>query len=260
MHDQHERRLSFGATAQAYDAMRPRYGARTFDAIVEYAGLAANDRVLDIGCGTGIASLPFAERGNRLLCIDPSEGMTAVARERLGAFERVEVRTVAFEDCDLTAGQFALATCAQAWHWLDPVVRCGRIADALRPGGTLALFGLMATTYLAEGQAAYERYVPEWFEQPKPPDSVEQVLAGMRTALEESGRFGDIEQQHWPHSRSFGPEEYVRLVSTYSDHATIPEPRRSQLFEALAQAIRDAGGTIERQYEMTLTLARAAGV
>ena len=139
----------------------------------------------------------------------------------------------------------------------DEVLLAAIVSDPLGDASEVARRAA-AAVHAEDWQAAYERFVPEWFEQPKPPDSVEQVLAGMRTALEESGRFGDIEQQHWPHSRSFGPEEYVRLVSTYSDHATIPEPRRSQLFEALAQAIRDAGGTIERQYEMTLTLARAA--
>ncbi|WP_051283726.1 class I SAM-dependent methyltransferase [Desulforegula conservatrix] len=45
----------------------------------------AGDNVLDIGCGTGAASIPFIEMGSRLTCIDPSVYMLDLAESHIGS-------------------------------------------------------------------------------------------------------------------------------------------------------------------------------
>ena len=68
--DEHRRRTVersrlFDHEAECYDRCRPRYPDVVIDALLgpEPAGL----EVLDVGCGTGIAARPIAERGAKVL-------------------------------------------------------------------------------------------------------------------------------------------------------------------------------------------------
>ena len=44
------------------------------------------------------------------------------------------------EDWDPAGRQFDAVVAGQAWHWVDPVAGARRAAQALRPGGRLAVF------------------------------------------------------------------------------------------------------------------------
>jgi ubiquinone/menaquinone biosynthesis C-methylase UbiE len=61
-------RASFDDVAERYDRARPGYPAELFDDLAALTGLRAGDRVLEIGPGTGQATLPLARRA-LLACI-----------------------------------------------------------------------------------------------------------------------------------------------------------------------------------------------
>ena len=56
---------SFDAVADEYDRLRPSYPDALYADLLEAVALPAGARVLEIGAGSGIASLPFARRGFR---------------------------------------------------------------------------------------------------------------------------------------------------------------------------------------------------
>jgi 16S rRNA A1518/A1519 N6-dimethyltransferase RsmA/KsgA/DIM1 with predicted DNA glycosylase/AP lyase activity len=86
----------------------------------EATGIPPAGSVLEIGCGTGQATLPLARRGYRVLCVELGENLAAVARRNLKPYPRVEVRTADFEGFPLPEGAFDLAVSATAFHWLNP--------------------------------------------------------------------------------------------------------------------------------------------
>src|ERR671933_454382 len=63
MPDRRRLRTTFEEVPELYERARPLYPPELFDDLVAYAGLEAGSRVLEIGCGTGQATLPLAERG-----------------------------------------------------------------------------------------------------------------------------------------------------------------------------------------------------
>src|SRR4051812_50129486 len=65
---------------------------------MDRAGLAAGDRVIEIGCGTGQATVPLARRGLAVTAVELGAGLASVARRRLAGFAAAEVVTCAFED------------------------------------------------------------------------------------------------------------------------------------------------------------------
>lgn len=156
---------TFDEDAELYDRARPGYPPELFDDLTEVAGTGSGCRVLEVGAGTGKATLPLAERGCRITAVELGADMAAVARRNLAGFEAVEVVTADFETWPLPEEPFDVVVSATAFHWLDPAVRMVKAADALRPGGALAV---VATQHVAGGseeffvevQDCYERFDP----------------------------------------------------------------------------------------------------
>src|ERR671917_2255842 len=90
-------RTTFDEAASLYDEVRPGYPGELFDDVVSLSGIPAGGRILEIGCGTGQATVPFARRGYRILCVELGENLAAVARKNLAGFPLVEERTGDFE-------------------------------------------------------------------------------------------------------------------------------------------------------------------
>ena len=70
MTESHLRRQSFDQVAQLYDRARPPYPEALFEDVVNYTALRKDARILEIGCGTGQATLPMARRGFAVDCIE----------------------------------------------------------------------------------------------------------------------------------------------------------------------------------------------
>ena len=91
-----ERRLVFGEVAELYDRHRPTYPAELIDDLVALAGLDASRPVLEVGAGTGKATVLFAQRGIPVLAIEPSPEMAAIAgRAAAGRAGSVEIELTA---------------------------------------------------------------------------------------------------------------------------------------------------------------------
>jgi ubiquinone/menaquinone biosynthesis C-methylase UbiE len=110
---------------------------------VEILDLAPDDRVLEVGCGHGVAVSLVCERleGGRITAIDRSPKMIAAAEKRTRAHAgKVRLIASTIEDADLGDETFdkVFAVHVAALH------RPGQVLDAvrgrLRPGGRLYLF------------------------------------------------------------------------------------------------------------------------
>lgn len=85
------------------------------DALIEIAGLNVADRLLEIGCATGKATLPFARRGFRITCVELGPALASAARQSLSDFPDVEVVESAFETFAPTrSDRFDLVSAATA--------------------------------------------------------------------------------------------------------------------------------------------------
>jgi SAM-dependent methyltransferase len=159
-------RSTFDQDADLYDQARPDYPQQVFDDIIDYARIPPSGRILEIGCGTGQATLPFARRGYRLLCVELGANLAATARRKLSAYPLATVVTGAFEQWPMEPAAFDLALSATAFHWIDPAVGYPKAARALRPGGALALcwnkhvHSDSGAAFFAAAQEVYRREAP----------------------------------------------------------------------------------------------------
>ncbi len=75
-------RTGFDQAAEDYQRTRPVCPPQLFDDLLESAGLKAGDRVIEIGCGTGQATVPLAGRGLAVTAVEPGHELAAIARRR----------------------------------------------------------------------------------------------------------------------------------------------------------------------------------
>jgi SAM-dependent methyltransferase len=249
------RRTSFDRKAEQYDATRPSYPAALVDDVIARCAPA---RMLEIGAGTGKATVLFARAQRELVAVEPGANLAAVLRRNVAAFPLVSVEETRFEA--YTGGGFDLVYAAQAMHWVDPAVRYTKVREVLRPGGALAVIynqkaaieqspEMMALR--RELDAAYAQWLPGTGE----PDEVGATIRLWTREIEASGQFGPVHIGQFPWTASYTSRDYVALLDTYSDHAVLPPERQRPLYDAITSAIARRGDRIEIRYVALVFLA-----
>ena len=92
------RKRSFDAGARLYDRFRPGYPEPLFEDLVQLSGIPEGGRILEIGPGTGLATMPLARRGFSILGLELGASMARLCRKNCREFPNVEILNVAFED------------------------------------------------------------------------------------------------------------------------------------------------------------------
>jgi 16S rRNA A1518/A1519 N6-dimethyltransferase RsmA/KsgA/DIM1 with predicted DNA glycosylase/AP lyase activity len=90
--------------AYLYDEVRPGYPEHLFDDLASLSGTGPGAKVLEIGCGTGQATLPLAPRGYRVLCVELGANLAAIAQAKLADHPDSRVLTSSFEEWPLEKG------------------------------------------------------------------------------------------------------------------------------------------------------------
>lgn len=252
-------RVAFDAVAPTYDAVRPGYPAAVYDDILALSGIPAGGDILEIGCGTGQATRPFAERGYRITCVELGAELAALARRNLAAYPAVAVRVGAFETEPLPDAAYDLVISATAFHWVAPE-SYPKLARVLRPNGAVALFwnrrivGEVDGGFFDRAQAIYRQYAPELIRVEGLPTA--ETLPNESAGLAATGLFGAFTARRYPWVARYDATSYLNLLNTYSEHLALPANRRDHLYAGIRALIDDEyGGEIAKQYLAALYLA-----
>ncbi|MFD7134539.1 class I SAM-dependent methyltransferase [Streptomyces sp. NPDC059894] len=248
----------FDEDAELYDRARPGYPAELYDDLAGLAGIRTGSRVLEVGCGTGQATVPLAARGCRITAVEAGPRMAAVARRNLAGAAAVEVVTARFESWPLPPEPFDAVVSATAFHWIDPAVRVARAADALRPGGALAVVRTQhvrggTEEFFAEVQRCYERFDPDTRPGLRPPAAAGIDGSDHAQEVARSGRFGPTVFRRHEREITYTTSRYLELLRTYSGHRALPEAARTGLLACVAGLIDGTyGGRVTKRYLIEL--------
>jgi len=255
-------REAFGDDPANYHSARPAYPQETWAALRERAGLRPGIEILEIGAGTGLATLPLlAAHPAHLTAVEPDPRLADFLRAT-AANARLDVVAASFEDADLAPASFDLAVSATAFHWLDARSALPRLHTLLRQDGALALvwniFG--------------DDSRPDPFH-----EATTHLFAGHRTSYSGGGTGGpiygmDMEQRLREMTEAgFQPDppQFVRwtlsldavgvrnLYATYSNVTALAATERTELLDALARiAAQQFGGRIDRKMTTEIYTAR----
>jgi SAM-dependent methyltransferase len=247
--------MTFDQDAELYDRVRPGYPVALFDDLAAMAGVGPGCRLLELGAGTGKATVPLAERGCRIVAVEPGANMAALARRNLAGLD-AEVVVSTFEAWPLPAEPFDVVLAATAFHWLDPSLRAAKTADALRPGGALAV---VETHHVAGGDVDFFMAVEECYARwgpPGPPLLAAADVPADASDVDGSARFGPTAWRDYEWDQTYSTEGYLDVLMTYSGHRALPDDRRRALLGFIADLIENRyGGRITKRYLTRLRVA-----
>lgn len=257
-HDRERLRATFEEVAEQYDRARPTYPPAVLDDLVSLGRIPDGGRVLEIGPGTGQATVELARRGYEVVAVELGSDLAAVARRNLAPYPRADVVTADFETWEPERAAFDAVVAFTAFHWIAPEVRYAKSARLLRPGGAL---GVVATNHVspedadpmwAAVQDDYDAVVPHPDNRPPPPP---EESPDLREEMAASGLFEEITVTRRRWDVTYTADEWVAALGTYSENIALAAERREELLRRIRERIAARPcGTATRHYLAVLTL------
>jgi SAM-dependent methyltransferase len=158
----------YEGTAWYYSRFRPKYPPSLVSLLRDHFRLDGTGRLLDLGCGPGPVAIALAHLFEKVLAMDPDDGMRAegerIARER--GITNIEWRFGGSKDLSPALGQFRLVTMGNSFHWMDRARTLDALYDLVTDGGGIAVVGegapippLPMTPWRAAINAVLKRYL-----------------------------------------------------------------------------------------------------
>lgn len=256
-----EQAKSFDRIAELYGQVRRGYPAALFDDLAKLAGLGPDCRVLEVGCGTGQATVDLAARAHSVLALDPGGQLIAQARAQTTDIANIEYGVSRFEDFRPDEAGFDLLASAQAWHWVDPVVGFQKAGEALRPGGAFAMFGHvpmpLPEPYNSAFRNIFDQYWPGVWG--APPAQAAYLPSGpFADMITASGLFGPVTHRAYAWTWTMDPDLLGRYLRTDSSYHALAEDQRFALFDAMSHAVAKLGGVLQAPWETHMYVAQKA--
>src|SRR5262249_29790929 len=130
--------------------------------LVQHAGIVANQRVLDVACGTGVVAVTAARAGARVTALDLTPEVLELAREnpKIASvnieWHQGDAEQLPFDDSafDVVVSQFGHIFAPR------PDVVLSEMLRVLRPGGTIAFSTWPPELFMGQTFVLVSRYAP----------------------------------------------------------------------------------------------------
>jgi SAM-dependent methyltransferase len=147
-----QRRL-WGTDPLAWADLAEAHNRPLFEAVLDAAGVGQGTRVLDVGCGSGLALVLAARRGAAVSGVDISPGLLGVARDRL---PDADLREGDMESLPFGDAAFDAVTGVNAFQFAGDPRRALREAARVAGQGGRVVASLFAAPERSDGTVAHE--------------------------------------------------------------------------------------------------------
>ncbi len=227
---------SFDRAAEEYERFRLGYPP----AILDLLPLHDNARVLDLGAGTGKLTRVLTARYDRVIAVEPLDGMRGILARVLPGIEAHagSAESIPLEDASVD-GVFAAA----AFHWFANDAAVAEIGRVLRRGGVVCLISADepdTSPFPAEYDAYLERYVSEAREPAEPwPE------------LLRRGPFAEVHEEVVADEQTLSREHVLGATQTVSWVARRPDDERAQIARDLEELLGDGPFVLPLRFKVT---------
>ena len=125
-----------GAFVAQYDRLRPVPPPDLIALLATLGPERSPGLVVDLGSGTGISALAWADSAERVIGIEQNAEMLGAARRA----PNVEYRHAPAQKTGLPDDSVDIVTCAQSFHWMEHRSTIAEVARILRPEGLFAAY------------------------------------------------------------------------------------------------------------------------
>lgn len=248
-----ERKKSFNQAAVLYDEARPSYPEPLIEDVIRITNISGDDKLLEIGAGTGKATVQFARRGFGVHCVELGDNLAAVLKAKCSDYPGITVDVDSFESWEPEAGKrFNLIYSAQAFHWIDPLIKYKKCHELLAPNGYLALFWYddveQESGAFTEIKALLGDYIPDFN---KGINQAEQVEA-QKQEIFFSGYFRDIQVSEYFRDYTVSSDDYIKIINSHSGFMALADFTKAELAREIRNIIANHGGCVASRLILSL--------
>lgn len=253
-----ERSRTFGEVAEVYDRVRSGYPAQLVADVCAYVDRRTPD-VIEVGAGTGKATVAFADHVGALHALEPDPAMADLLRRNTASRPTVQVVETSFEGM-LPGRRFDLLISADAWHWTDPDRRWQLAIERLRPGGAIAIFSNFVVLTTPEQRAALATALTPHPHRGGHLDAPDVPTADVwpGTEMAKHPMLRDVAARHYKRRRVLPVGDFVDQLSTESTFRILDEAQRNRLFETVRAGLAAVGLDVRVTVHTLLHLARVS--
>lgn len=246
---------TFDRAAAAYREARPGYPPELFALLIDRCGLGFGSAVLEIGAGTGQATIPMLDLGARVTAIEPGAALVRELLARTAGCRLVTIETT-FEDALVPEAAFDIVASATAFHWVDPAVGVRKAARALRDFGWLAVWSNIYGD--PERPDPFHEAIQPLLRSHAPELSRPEVARPEEVPQPEEGSdcsdFDEPEEYVFRWEATHDPDQIRALFSTFSPWIALPVEREPLLDALHALATDEFAGRVVRPYRTIIQL------
>lgn len=259
--------------AGIYEDIRPSYPERLIQDIIKNTDLKLDDRLLEIGAGTGKATVQFAEKGFRVHAIELGEDMAEILKDKCSHYSNVSLDVVSFEEWNCSDNKkFDMIYSAQAFHWIEKKVKYKKCHELLKDNGYLVLFWynpcdnkLPETKEIEEKvNRIVEKYVSNHSTNNGKPERRAHDGGSSndekKAEIEASGLFDLVEKLEYTHEIRNNPSQYLKAMKSVPAFASILDGLDDKTIDRMDNeiigAIDNHGGYVKDLFKFSLYITK----
>lgn len=263
--------------AQIYEEIRPSYPEQLIQDIIHKTRLLPDDRLLEIGAGTGKATVLFAEKGYSIHAIELGQDMADIFKKKCSGYPGVTIDVGPFEEwTDQKNRKYDMIFSAQAFDWLDKDRKYRKCHALLKDHGFMALFWYrpsndkLPITIEIDRQVnrIIDKYIAEYYSDGGKVDRITRqdqpvqngVMDSRQIEIEESGLFQLVDKSEYTYAERDNASQYIKALKSVPAYAAILDGIVDKLVvrmdREIEQVIQSFGGYVDVVFHYTLYIAQ----
>ncbi len=253
-----DKEVMFNENVSNYDKWRPTYCKKLFCDIIQYSKLDQNKKAIEVGIGTGRATLPFLMTGCNITAIEIGKNLAEYSRWKFNQYKNLNICNTSFEDFKCDDNSVDILYSGTAFHWIPKDIGYPKTLKLLKNNGTIALF--WNRSFISREDKLLHKKIQDIYKKYRPIDNkiVENDIERYNSISNTIKLYGfrDLEMKLYHQTRVLCASDYISLLNTYPDHSSMPIPAK-QLFESqIKNAIIESGNILNVYDTIDLYLAR----
>lgn len=237
---------SFDVFANNYDDVRPGYPAQMYEDIQKICVVSSQSSLLEIGAGSGIATVELAKLGCKVVGIEPGSNLVEIAKQKTAGYPNVEIKEAMFEEFKVKE-KFDVVLALTSFHWISEYMKYKKVFDSLNDNGSFILvwnsFFQSDSLAAQEINALYLEILPDVY----PPSdlnvnvSVLSKLNSREREIHESDLFYINFLRKYVTVCNYDSETYPKLLNTFPKIIKTDKKRRQEFLDRVGLVVKKYG-------------------
>jgi len=249
-------KYTFVKVSRLYHSARTGYPDKLFSDIMKISRMGKDGLILDVGCGTGKSTEPFAKRGFSVIGLDIGENLLSIAKRELKKYSNVRFRVGSFEKIKFKSNYFDLIVCGQAFHWLDHKVAFKNSVDFLKKDGFFAVFSKFQKKDSRFSSEIMELFVNNCPNYPRDKFTYKEYALGVSKKINESNLFFKPIIKKYISSFRYSKKLYRDLILSFSWVSSLSKDNKKIFVDKLDKILNKRKWPFYIYYDNVLIMAK----